>query len=262
MPRLRSAFAVCALLAGAMLASGANARDEFKLTTGFFYSAGEYGNTEDTEILYVPLTGRYYKDDFVFRVTVPYINISGPANVFPDEGPVGPAPVGTRSEGGLGDIIGSITYHLVGQKDFEIGTMVDLVGKVKLPTADESRGLGTGETDFFGQVDVFQKFGPDSDVTLHGTAGYRITGDPDGFDLDNVWFGAAGVMVEVADPTTLGAMVEVRERACETCRQKGEAMVYVTHKLDEDVKLQVTGLLGFEDGSPDWGAGATVARTF
>src|SRR5229473_2226361 len=55
--------------------------DGFSLTTGADYSTGKYGGTSSTDILYVPLTGAYEMDKWLFKVTVPYIMVTGPGNV-------------------------------------------------------------------------------------------------------------------------------------------------------------------------------------
>src|SRR6266446_7242895 len=39
----------------------------FSLTTGVDYSTGKYGGTSATDILYVPLTGAYEMDKWLFR---------------------------------------------------------------------------------------------------------------------------------------------------------------------------------------------------
>ena len=80
------------------------------LSTGFDYSSGKYGGSQSTDILYVPFTGRYRLDPWMFRLTVPYISVTGPDTVIPGIGAVGRpvAPIATRS--GLGDVIAAATY--------------------------------------------------------------------------------------------------------------------------------------------------------
>src|SRR5258705_1572146 len=53
----------------------------FTLGTGFDYTTGKYGTSEKTEILYVPLSGKYETGPWTFRAVVPYIRITGPGNV-------------------------------------------------------------------------------------------------------------------------------------------------------------------------------------
>ncbi len=61
--------------------------------------------------------------------------------------------------------------------------MLNVTGKVKIPTADEDKGLGTDETDFSLEVNLTKAYG--SNVAF-GTVGYRKFGDPPEFDLDDV----------------------------------------------------------------------------
>ena len=52
--------------------------------------------------------------------------------------------------------------------------MVDFTGRIKLPTASESKGLGSGKTDFAVQVNVDKNFnGP----YVSSGLGYKILGD-------------------------------------------------------------------------------------
>jgi outer membrane protein OmpA-like peptidoglycan-associated protein len=56
-------------------------------------------------------------------------------------------------------------------------------GMVKLGTADEAKGLGTGATSLEGALIVSKALGDAAD--LHGTVGYQLNSDPDGFDIGN-----------------------------------------------------------------------------
>src|SRR6266436_7323305 len=60
--------------------------DGFSLTTGVDYSTGKYGGTASTDILYVPLTAAYEMDKWLFKLTVPYIMVTGPGDVVRDIG--------------------------------------------------------------------------------------------------------------------------------------------------------------------------------
>src|SRR3954471_11221414 len=89
------------------------------LGTGLDYTTGKYGASEKTEILYVPFYARYETGPWIFRLTVPYIRITGPGNVIgggEDRVTVPGRDVGRRTESGLGDIVGSVFYNVLDER--------------------------------------------------------------------------------------------------------------------------------------------------
>src|SRR5438067_2246733 len=171
MKRLLFATMLTALAApAAVLAEG------LTLGTGFDYTSGKYGTSEKTDILYVPFYGRYETGRGVFRLTVPYIRITGPGNVLgagADRVTL-PGPTGARrTESGLGDVVGSAFYNVLSERNGPLG--LDLGAKVKFGTADETKGLGTGKNDYSLQADFFKPLGA---TTVFGSLGHRWYGDP------------------------------------------------------------------------------------
>ena len=53
------------------------AQGEVRLSTGIEYTTGTYGNTEDIEDLYVPVTLSMTSGRIGASVTVPYISVTG-----------------------------------------------------------------------------------------------------------------------------------------------------------------------------------------
>src|SRR5712692_10924357 len=147
----RKLFAL-GLLACGQGALGADA-GEFSLGVGFNYSTGDYGTSTSTEIISIPLTARYDHGPWIFKLTVPYLRISGGTSVVPGVGRVTSTNPKRRGGGageatatGLGDIVASATYTAFYNSATTFG--VDVTGRVKLGTADRDQGLGTGEADY------------------------------------------------------------------------------------------------------------------
>ena len=125
-----------------------------------------------------------------FRLTVPFLSVSAPELTTisgPDGQPiVGEGPIVTES--GLGDILASVTvFDVLASSNGDLA--MDLTGKIKFGTADEEKGLGTGEQDYSLQADVFRFF---DKATLMGTAGYALRGDPESYDLDDTFYASLG----------------------------------------------------------------------
>ncbi|HZE15383.1 MAG TPA: hypothetical protein VE197_06565, partial [Mycobacterium sp.] len=106
----------------------------FTLSTGVDYSTGNYGLSQSTDITYVPLTGRYETQNWITKLTVPYIRVTGPSAVLPQVGRVGSGAGPIRTEAGLGDVVFSLTRNVYSSRRY----LADLTGTVKFGTADAS----------------------------------------------------------------------------------------------------------------------------
>jgi len=231
----------------------------FSLTTGADYSTGKYGGTSATDILYVPLTGAYEMDKWLFKLTVPYIMVTGPGNVVRGIGIVKNKAAGPRkTQSGLGDVVAGVTRNLIDLSSS--GTLVDVTGKIKFGTADAGTGLGTGENDYGAQIDLTQRV--TSALSAFGTVGYKIIGSPTGAQLSNVFFGEAGAALKVSDGLNLGAIFHASQAASPVSGPERDVTGYLTQQLSERWKLQIYGDHGFANGSPDWGGGAMATLRF
>jgi hypothetical protein len=247
---------VAPLRAGAEVAASGPGRWSF--STGFDYSSGDFGQTTRTDILYVPLDLKYEKDPWALRLTLPYIEITGPRSVI-GGGPGGPVVVsgggtGQRTDAGLGDIITSVTYSII-PASLKM-PLIDLTGKVKFGTADEQKGLGTGQNDYTFQVDIAKSFGKWSPF---GTIGYRFVGKAEGFDLHNTWLGTLGVGYRYRPHLSVGVYYDYRESEQQLnvpgSAAPQELVPYLVWKAGKHWTVTAYGVIGFSDGSPDGGGG-------
>lgn len=231
---------------------------KFSLETGMDYNTGKYGGTQSTDMLYIPVTGKYQYQSWTLKLTVPYLRISGPINVINGIGVVSKlanAPNTTRS--GLGDVIASATHPAY--YDSATGLLVNLTGKVKFGTADSAKGLGTGMNDYMFQSDIYQITG---DLTKFGTIGYKIYGSPAGYTLNNILYGSLGASYKLDHDTNGGAMLRLGQASTTTGSSRMEAIFFVSRNLDKTWKAQGYLLKGFTNSVPDFGAGATIAYQF
>ena len=232
--------------------------NSFSLTTGFDYSSGKYGSNETTDITSIPVIASYGTNDWLFKLTVPYVTITGPGNVAPGIGKYKNTTNTQRTtESGLGDIVAGATYSLF--KDSANTTEIDLTGKVKFGTADQNKGLGTGQNDYSTQVDMYKYYG---DFTAMGTVGYKIYGDTSATPLKNVFFGSIGGTYKLAPATGVGLVYDYRPAITSTGAKISEVTAFVNHKINNDWKAQAYAVKGFSDGSPDYGVGALISYTF
>ncbi len=252
------------VMSGAALADG-----EFSLSTGFDYSSGTYGNAQSTQILSVPVTAKYESDDWTLKLTVPYIEISGPGGVVQGYGRVATSGTttsgpslgrksggGTGTNSGLGDMIGSVGRTIYSGD----ALWLDLVGAVKFATADANKGLGTGKNDYSAALDATYALADGTSLLADG--GYKIVGAPTGITVNNVWFGSLGVDQKLSDTTSAGVTYEYVQKVTAVGYDQKDVMGYLSEKLASDLKVTGYVLKGFTYGSPNYGVGGTIAAYF
>ena len=233
-----------------------HAEKNLTFTTGMDYSSGGYGQSQKTRITYIPFITKYeLNDNWTFKAVVPWLSIDGPGGVSADSRVTTGTSSNTRSrESGLGDIVLGTTYSAVQLNEQKL--YIDLGAKVKIPTASENKGLGTGKTDYTVSVDVYKTF---NRMTALGTVGYKVLGDPSGVTLNNVWFGTIGAVYKIDDMNSAGATLDLRQATTATSTSLREYTIFLSHKFNQTYKLQTYMIAGDTTSSVDFGAGAMLA---
>ncbi|HJY79011.1 MAG TPA: transporter [Burkholderiales bacterium] len=230
------------------------------VSAGAEYTTGKYGSPDKTETLYIPFILRHETGPWVLKATVPWLRITGPGNVIgagADRVVVPGVDNARRTESGLGDIVLSAFYNVLDERKGGLG--LDLGAKVKLPTADDQKGLGTGELDYAAQMDFFKPFDA---TTLFGSIGYRVYGDPAGVTLKDVFYTSIGASYRMSSQQSVGVAYDYRPAIVNGGGKVSEATLFWSNRLSPEWKLQVYGLVGFADASPDAGIGALLERRF
>ena len=234
--------------------SFADAFWQYRVSTGFDFSSGSYGATKDTEILYIPVTLQAAKGPWTLKATVPWVRVSGPALLIDGAGESIPGLRTSGAASGFGDVALSATYAL--DRFANAGLYLDLTARVKAPTASFAKGLGTGAWDGAVQLDIAKTLG---DFMPFATLGYRVSGQPRGFRLRNVVYGSIGLQYTFNETVTAGLSYDVRQAALRTARNPQEGTGYVNFKLSEDWALNLYGVAGFSENSPNIGGGAIIS---
>src|SRR5437667_1160660 len=183
------------------------------LSTSVNYSVGDYGTDKDTTIVYVPFTlGVSPIDRLWLTVTVPFLyqdsqNVvltgGGVASRKKEKGKLA-QPATSTTEEGLGDVLLKASYVLVEDRG-PIPEIAPYV-KIKFPTADEHRGLGTGEFDETVGVDLSKRL-------VDGLFGYlslayTFIGSPAGSDLRDAFGWSVGAAYAVSQPFSVFAFLD------------------------------------------------------
>lgn len=254
----RTCFKLAGLVSAFLVAASAQAAEPrvVELSTGIDFSSGDYGDTEDTKVLYVPVSASVKSGAWKAKLTVPWVQIEGPGGVVGagDGGiVVGGSGTEVTRESGVGDVWLSLARS-VESIPAEIG-FVDLIAKVKFPTADEKKGLGTGETDYTLQADFFKSLGQ---WTPMATVAYKIKGEPSGSEIDDVWYLSAGADFRYSETVNFGASLDHQQASTSTADDSLELFGYVGIRTAPQWSIMGYSYFGLSDGSPDYGVGFQI----
>ncbi len=261
MKSFKSLFWPCfALAIGSLVPAVALAAptvDNYSLNTSAFYTSGNYGRAQSTDIFYLPVTAGFATGRWALDLTLPYIQVTGAGNVIPNIGAVNAPSSTRRTRSGMGDVRMSATYRAY--QDNKEGLAVDLGMKVKLGTASYANGLGTGKNDYALQVGVSKSLGH---LLLSGTVGYQVHGSPARIHLRNVAYGEADAIYRFSRRNSLGFSVLSSGALTATSSNPLLTAAYYKHVFDRDWSAMFYALKGFSNGSPDYGAGASIKYSF
>jgi hypothetical protein len=167
-------------------------------------------------------------------------------------------PAGSTTESGLGDVLLKVSFIVLEEQPLlpEIEPYV----KIKFPTADSDRGLGTGEFD--------ETIGVDLSKNLVGglygylSLAYTFIGDPPGSDLHDSFAWSIGAGYSVIPPFSVFAFLDGATAIASGQSDPLELRVGAELKLTGVLKLTGAVTRGLSNGSADWGGSAGLALRF
>lgn len=249
-------LAAPALLWVALFAASPARAGTWQADLSVSYQKGEYGGDESTTIVAVPLTLRYLLPRGQIAATVPYVSLESRGKVVVVDGTPQAVDGGDGgSSSGLGDIVFKVKYEALEQK----GRLpyVDLVCRLKLPTAHDD--LGTGQADLGFGTELSYRFGGDYFATADFM--YTYVGDPPDSDYRNRVAWDLGVGWQPRPGWTLSLSYDYASslRSDPAARS---LMFYAGHRLRPKVRLFALLDLGLSDTASDYGLTAGVKRSF
>ncbi|OGR70522.1 MAG: hypothetical protein A2089_05020 [Elusimicrobia bacterium GWD2_63_28] len=249
--------------AGAEPPQEAGSPEVWKFSSSFNYDTGKYGTPDRTNSVYIPFTLKRYFADGDLSVTVPYLRQSSTGQVTwvggkPVRVDKAPRAAAASSESGLGDIMLRGTYALMreGQKAFDLG----LAGRIKLPTAEENKGLGTGEMDGGAGLEFAKEI--NAGWTLLADAYYTIIGDPEGVDYNNQLALDLGFYKALNEDLGLTVIYETQSAIGDGGADPRSVSGTLSYAASAGLRFTGGLTLGLSDGSPDAGLSAGFSRKF
>ena len=239
----------------------------YSIAAGFDFNHGKYNLDLSSKVYYAPLTFRYDNGPWSFSLSTGYMRISAPNNVFlgPDEKPFFDDDKNDDEDGlnfqeiheGLGDIYLSTTYSINSLYDNQI--YIDFTGRVKIPTADSSKNLGTGKVDFTAQIDISKLYGK---IMPFAAAGYKILGKTPQHDLQNSFFFSLGASYYLTYDTSIGISYDYRQTATPGFQDPKEIYTYFNMQINKEWGFNLYSVFGLNEASPDTSLGFRIRYKF
>jgi hypothetical protein len=286
---MRKQWRVLCLLIGFTVASGvgsAHAADKTDIgppqsernwQIGFTpsYSSGNFGTSSTSSFYYAPISIRRFFKDGDVTLVIPFVTattdgqstlVGGNPVRVDNSGPGSGSSTGCSNSGpgkgncltgrvqgqnvttaGLGDIILRGRYYVVEEEDYV--PLIALTARMKLPTANEKLGLGTGAFDHGYGVEMSKLIGDKWIAFFDG--GYNFIGNPDGLELRNQhWYDVGAGYYVTKDLLTSVYFDEYRSlvSGLENIR---DVFFAINYRASSAWRFNGGVALGLSNGAPD-----------
>jgi hypothetical protein len=242
---------------------GLAAEEDWQTDLSFSYTSGNYGTTERTNVRYAPLSIRRLLPDGDITLVIPYLHLTSDAavtivNGIPQAaGGQQAARTRTISEG-LGDILLRGRYYVLDEQG--LLPTVAVTGRVKFPTADEAKGLGTGQFDESAGLEV-TKYLSENWLGLADFT-YTLVGKLDTITLRNQWFFDVGLGYSFTKDFLGSVYYEEQQSPVPGRTNPRDALAAFSHRITSLVRLNMALMLGLNSSSPDYGITGGLSLRF
>ncbi len=235
----------------------------FAIGTEPSFSSGNYGTGSNIDITYVPLILEFYPSERL-RLTGELPWVRQTSSEFTAVGGMGMFQhvqggnfQTMNVESGPGDILFRGEYTLLPETADTPALIV--AGDLKIPTADESKGLGTGKWDTGLAVELGKTIG---ESYVYGRIGYTFLGGRKGLGLDNPFHFEGGIGHNITSRLSLNAFLEGSTAIDNSFDAPLSTGINGDYQLRSDLSLTGYFQLGLSDGSPDYGLGIGFLQKF
>lgn len=290
-------FGTDALAAERMDQGPASPEQNWQLGFSPSYSSGKFGTNTTSSFFYAPLSIRRMFKDGDVTLVIPFVaatsdgrtTLVGGAATRIDDNPhsgSGGGGGGTPDDGGcsgkdsnvsgkfrtcgttsrlpgqkvttagFGDLILKGRYYVVEETDYM--PLIAVTGRMKLPTASASQGLGTGAFDYGGGVEVSKMLGAKWIVFLDG--GYNVIGDPDGINFQNQHWYDAGAGYYFAKDLLVSAYYEEYRAIARGFVNAKDVFIATNYTASSAWRFSGGVTVGLSDGAPAYGV--TVGTSY
>lgn len=251
------------------------------------YSSGNFGTNTTSSFFYAPLSLRRLFRDGDVTLVIPFVvatsdgrstlvggnptvvqdnhgSNSGSGSTSCEPGEDKPSCLTGRVAGqkvttsGLGDIILKGRYYIVEETGYM--PLIAVTGRMKLPTASASQGLGTGEFDYGFGMELSKMFGENWIGFLDG--GYNIIGDPDGFELQNQHWYDVGAGYYLTKRMLISAYYEEYRAIAPGFVNARDVFIAMNYTASRAWRFNGGVTVGLSNGAPDYAVTAGGSYRF
>ncbi len=206
------------------------------------YKTGDFGTPTTSSLVSLSPTLGYVTSRYNVSVTAPLLSLTTKTRG------------SSTTETGLGDVV--LRAGAVLLPETSGGSSISSAVAVKRPTADEAKGLGTGQTDYGVFAGLHQRL---LGLKVSLTGGYVVTGDPAGTPYKDIPLAGIGVS-RVFGMTNVFVSLEGRGTTVSGAKNPIEASLGAFHLINKDYSLTGSATFGLNDGGPAFGARLGVVR--
>jgi hypothetical protein len=259
-------------------AGGVNAQETWQTGMSVYHSSGNYGTGSTTTITSVPLSIRRLFQDGDVTLIVPFVSVTSDCGVTllsgePNQtgGTCSQTTITTKNgkqvkglrptpttESGIGDVVLRARYYVVDEHG--LVPTVAVTGKIKFPTADRDRGLGTGEFDEGLGLQVTKKL-TEAWISL-ADVGYTNLGNPPGVTLRNQWNYDLGVGYYFTKALLGSVYYEGWTAVISGLQNPQDLLVAMNYTASPTWRFNSSIARGLSDGSPNWAFTAGLSARF
>lgn len=236
------------------MSSTLQAYGQLRLSTGYEYSHGDYGQTLTTYENLIPLSLSWQQDDWQIKVSNGLIDSKGPANTASvsdgvvlegeDESPV--------HHQGIMDTYLSVRKELPWGDGH--GLFWDLSLTTRLSTASNDN-IVERDPDYEVMVDLFWQ--QDRWLPML-SVGYKWLGEGEDISLDNVALFSLGAQYTLTDHCQLGAIFDYQQASSSISDSVQELMAYGACRIHSQWSISPYLMTGFTESSVDYGLGVQL----
>lgn len=226
------------------------------LTSGASLSTRDFEDRSRTDYYRIPFAARVTRGPLRVSASIPYLVVNGFGPVVGTGGDDEVEDTPEREEDtrrGWGDLRLTGRYRL--PRSALAGFELDLLGRVKLPTASRSQRLGTGEVDFALGGELSRQIGR---TEPFASVQYRINGDRPDFDYRNTMAASIGASLRLSRRTRASLSYDYSQSRIRGRSGFQSLDAGVSTRLTNRLFLNASGEVGLSRRASDFGVGATL----
>lgn len=236
--------------------------DEIKTSMGFGYFSGRYDQEEKTSIYLSSFDLQYKSFPWESRLSLPMLKIDGFGGIDGNGNIIGDGRGERRTDTGIGDVQAQLSYYYVPPYQFGFfkSSVVKLSAKIKIPTADKNKGLGTGEYDYTVESLFIKNVGRFSPFS---TVGYTYVGKTSGSILNNRFYGNIGTVYRLKPKLNIGLMYTYKQASSDRVESDQKIIAFSDWKIaDTPWSIEAYALTGLTNAAVDRGVGFSLSYRF